>query len=50
MVFISFMKVMDELSDAGAVLQGNHFVYKSGKHGPDFIRIDALLFNDDLLK
>jgi orotate phosphoribosyltransferase len=42
------MNVLKELDAAGAVLLGKHFVYTSGKHGPDFVRIDALLSDDDL--
>lgn len=44
------MDVMQELNDAGAVYQDNHFVYVSGKHGPGYINPDMLFSNLQLLK
>jgi orotate phosphoribosyltransferase len=36
------MDVMHELEQAGAVLHGQHFVYKSGKHGSGYINMDPI--------
>ena len=42
-----FMKLMERLEGAGAVVQGKHFVYTRGQHGPDYVRIDALLSKEN---
>lgn len=34
--------ILHALNKAGAVLTGYHFVYKSGKHGPNYINMDVL--------
>jgi orotate phosphoribosyltransferase len=39
--------VLRELEQAGAVLTGRHFVYKSGKHGSGYLNLD-LVFPDVL--
>ncbi len=42
------MNVLEELDQAGAILADQHFVYSSGMHGPDFVRIDALMSQSNL--
>lgn len=34
--------VLADLARVGAILTGRHFVYTSGKHGPNYINIDPL--------
>ena len=36
------MNVLSELAGVGAILTGKHFVYTSGKHGPNYINLDPL--------
>lgn len=43
------MNVLEELDEAGAVLLGRHFVYKSGKHGSGYINMDPLFPDVDLV-
>jgi orotate phosphoribosyltransferase len=42
--------VMSELAQAGAVLVDKHFVYKSNKHGPNYINMDPLFPNIKLMQ
>ena len=37
------------LKDAGVVITGSHFVYTSGRHGPDYVNKDALYANPGAL-
>ena len=39
------MDVLDELARVGAILTGKHFVYTSGRHGPNYINLDPLFPN-----
>lgn len=43
------MDVLEELNQSGALWLGRHFVYTGGQHGPDFVRIEALLAKPVLL-
>lgn len=43
------MDILAELEKTGAVLQGKHFVYKSGKHGSGYINMDPLFPNLKLI-
>lgn len=43
------MDVLDELGKRGAILTGKHFVYKSGTHGPNYINMDPLFPDVNLL-
>lgn len=43
------LNVMKELDEVGAVYKDGHFVYGGGKHGPNFLRFDALLAKPQLL-
>ncbi len=43
------MNILDELERIGAVLLDQHFVYKSGKHGPGYLNMDPLFPNVELV-
>lgn len=40
--------VLDELAKVNAILTDRHFVYTSGKHGPNYINLDPLFTNAEL--
>ncbi len=43
------MDVLQALTARGAVLLDHHFVYKSGKHGPNYINMDPLFPDVELV-